>query len=624
MASTYSPNLRIELIGTGDQAGLWGNTTNTNLGSLVEQAIAGVATVTMLDANYTLTALNGSSDQSRNAVLIMESGVSLTTTRTVFIPLNATKTYIIKNSTTGGQSIVISTSSSSSTVTIANGDTAQVYCDGVDVFNVFDNNTLISPTITDPTITGGTITNLASPLAVTSGGTGAITQTGAQATLGVPSTSGSGASGTWPINISGNATNATTANTATTATTATSAVTADKLSNATGSAPAYAARAWVNFNGTAAPATSVAISGTYASPTSTTMTININNHGLAAGQSAVLNFTSGTAVDGTYTVLSVINANSFTIAYGSAIITSGNVNLVRTNAGTYSATGTSTITVSLADHGLSVGNVVVLDFTSGSAVDNTFLVASVPDANTFTVTYGSSITTSGTVNVTREVSGTYTTPSTTTLTVAIDGHGLIVGQSVYLDFTSGTAVDGLFTVVTTPTPNQFTVTYASAIITSGTITLTRNNTGTYTQVASTTVTVTATNHNLQVGHLVYLDFTSGTATDALFTVATVPDANTFTVTRTSASTAGNVTLRRRSIRASGNVASVVYIGTGDYAVNFSQALPDANYTYAITSNAAQNYLDTGNPPTALIFRMQLTNSGGTASDVAYVAATFFR
>ena len=39
--STYSTNLGIELIGTGDQAGTWGTTTNTNLGTLVEQAISG-------------------------------------------------------------------------------------------------------------------------------------------------------------------------------------------------------------------------------------------------------------------------------------------------------------------------------------------------------------------------------------------------------------------------------------------------------------------------------------------------------------------------------------------------------------------------------------------------------
>jgi len=65
MASTYSPLLRIELIGTGDQANTWGVTTNTNLGTLIEQAIAGFASIVLTDTNYTLTEVDGSSDQSR-------------------------------------------------------------------------------------------------------------------------------------------------------------------------------------------------------------------------------------------------------------------------------------------------------------------------------------------------------------------------------------------------------------------------------------------------------------------------------------------------------------------------------------------------------------------------------
>jgi hypothetical protein len=45
MASTYSTNLKIELIGTGEQAGTWGTTTNTNLGTALEQAVVGKADV---------------------------------------------------------------------------------------------------------------------------------------------------------------------------------------------------------------------------------------------------------------------------------------------------------------------------------------------------------------------------------------------------------------------------------------------------------------------------------------------------------------------------------------------------------------------------------------------------
>ena len=135
MASTYSPSLRIELIGTGDQSGTWGDTTNTNLGSLIEQAITGYQSITMIDANYTLSALNGSVDESRNAILRMTSVGSLTATRSVIIP-GVEKTYIFKNDTTGGQSLTIRTSGGAG-VTVVNGGCTAVFCNGTDTWAVF-------------------------------------------------------------------------------------------------------------------------------------------------------------------------------------------------------------------------------------------------------------------------------------------------------------------------------------------------------------------------------------------------------------------------------------------------------------------------------------------------------
>jgi len=66
MASTYSTNLALELIGTGDQSGTWGTTTNTNLGTLIEQAVSGVVTQAMADANQTITIPNGATGVARN------------------------------------------------------------------------------------------------------------------------------------------------------------------------------------------------------------------------------------------------------------------------------------------------------------------------------------------------------------------------------------------------------------------------------------------------------------------------------------------------------------------------------------------------------------------------------
>jgi len=104
-----------------------------------------------------------------------------------------------------------------------------------------------------------------------------------------------------------------------------------------------------------------------------------------------------------------------------------------------------------------------------------------------------------------------------------------------------------------------------------------NLTGTYSQ-SGTTVTVTATAHGLIVGSSINADITSGTGVDGIYTVTAITDANTFTYTAgTSLTTSGNITLLRNTIRASGNVSSITDNGTGDYTVNFTTAMVDANY-----------------------------------------------
>jgi len=104
MPSTYSPSLRLELIGSGEQSGTWGNTTNNNLGTLLEQSIAGVQTITTTDADYTLTNYNGVSDEARKAVLLITG--PKTTIKSIIAPA-VVKTYTIKNGTTGGYPIIV-------------------------------------------------------------------------------------------------------------------------------------------------------------------------------------------------------------------------------------------------------------------------------------------------------------------------------------------------------------------------------------------------------------------------------------------------------------------------------------------------------------------------------------
>lgn len=110
MSSTYSTNLGIELIGAGDQAGNWGSTTNTNLGTLIEQAISGVVAQPMSDADQTLTITSGASTATNNARnMFIECTGALTAARNLIVPTNK-KLYFISNATTGGFAITVKVS----------------------------------------------------------------------------------------------------------------------------------------------------------------------------------------------------------------------------------------------------------------------------------------------------------------------------------------------------------------------------------------------------------------------------------------------------------------------------------------------------------------------------------
>lgn len=169
MASTYSTNLKIELIGNGDQTGLWGATTNTNFSVALEQAITGAGTAnftTDADLTLTLTDSNGS-QTARNLYLTATSSGSLTATRNLVVP-TINKLYYVKNSTTGGQSITVKTAAGSG-VTIPNGSSAVVYVNGTDVVTGLDYVSTLS---------------LGTPLAITSGGSGAASASAARTNFG--------------------------------------------------------------------------------------------------------------------------------------------------------------------------------------------------------------------------------------------------------------------------------------------------------------------------------------------------------------------------------------------------------------------------------------------------------
>jgi hypothetical protein len=128
MAESYSTSLKLTIIGAGDLAGTWGNVTNTNLGTLLEQAITGVQAINISGlSSYTLTNINGSLDDARNAVLIFQNA---TQACTIVCPGgSANKVYAIVNQ--GSYNIVMSAFGGSQTLTIPAGMTAQVYLDGL-------------------------------------------------------------------------------------------------------------------------------------------------------------------------------------------------------------------------------------------------------------------------------------------------------------------------------------------------------------------------------------------------------------------------------------------------------------------------------------------------------------
>jgi len=130
--ATYTTPLRIKLLADGEEPVVWGQSTNINLSTVLETAITGVKTIATGDVNYTLTANNALPDDARNAILVFTG--ARTAIRTITAP-NVNKTYTIKNSTTGGFGITIS-AGSGTTVTIPNGATTQVYCDGSTGFYV--------------------------------------------------------------------------------------------------------------------------------------------------------------------------------------------------------------------------------------------------------------------------------------------------------------------------------------------------------------------------------------------------------------------------------------------------------------------------------------------------------
>ena len=158
--STWSDNLKIELLGIGDTN--WGNLTNNNFKWAIEESITGYATAAFpSDAEYDwyLGYTNSNSSQAQRNLVINVTG-SLTQTRNLVVP-TIEKQYIIQNNTTGSQSIVVKTDAGTG-ITVPNGRKAHLFVDGTNVVQMDDY---------DVTRTIGTL-SLTNALGASSGGTG--------------------------------------------------------------------------------------------------------------------------------------------------------------------------------------------------------------------------------------------------------------------------------------------------------------------------------------------------------------------------------------------------------------------------------------------------------------------
>lgn len=169
--ATYSQNLRLNLIASGAEAGTWGNTTNYNLGTLLEAAVSGIALVSVASTSQALTANNGVTDESRDAILQFNNG-GVAGAFSIYAP-PVSKMYAVWNNTAYDATIYNSTtlggtSPAGTGVVISAGAKAFVFSDGTNFYGVAG----------------------VGVLAISGGGTGQTTQQGAINALAGAVTSG--------------------------------------------------------------------------------------------------------------------------------------------------------------------------------------------------------------------------------------------------------------------------------------------------------------------------------------------------------------------------------------------------------------------------------------------------
>lgn len=638
MPSTYSPDLRIELIGNGQQTGIWGNTTNNNLGTLLEQAIAGLANIYVQSAKYPLTAREGVTDESRCAAL------NITTDQTsdieIYVP-PVSKLYAIRNATNVVLTVYASNTLGSTTaggtgIAIPKNKSVLVRCDGTNILEqlnqvvgTFDVEGMFSAA-TDAAVTGSLTVSgsayLGAPQGVdiTPGSPGVFETTilplngiavtfSTSDTLPDPLTAG-----TMYYTVNRNTT-LNTFNVSTTPNGSGLAVTS------TGSG------VWVM--------TSVSQVATPAKESNSTQIANteyvtraINNAlpDVQVRAYALVATTAPITLSGTQTIDGVAVVAEDRVLVKNQAASSQTVTITidspalftvatpLNNGDMVQITTTGALPTGLS----SIGRYYVVNATS-----TTFNLALTPGG----IPLNTSGTQSGiqTVNVQpAATNGLYVVKAdawvrATDMDTAAKAAAAMVpvlkgsvngGKTFLSEFKSTDTLGSstmYFSQVQTATSSNTlankTIDAAQifdASITPGKLTggqtgaapiygvrawanmngllgaVTTLNGSFVRLVSSTTCTVTQLSHGFKPGQVVYITF-SATVTSDWYVIQTVPDANTFTVT-TGATTAavGTTIIRKMLINASGNIANAIYGGVGGFAINFAVDMQDVNYSFS--------------------------------------------
>ena len=159
MASTYSTDLAIELMTTGENSGTWGTKTNTNW-QLIEQAVAGYQAVSIAGGAQTtaLTMTNATLSNARNAVISLTG--TITGNQIVTIPDGVQKTYIIFNNTSGAFTVLFkNVSGTGYTWSATDKGTRVLYSDGTNIYDTGLDATTAVNTLSNKTLTLPTIAN---------------------------------------------------------------------------------------------------------------------------------------------------------------------------------------------------------------------------------------------------------------------------------------------------------------------------------------------------------------------------------------------------------------------------------------------------------------------------------